>query len=806
MSNFRKELDEQITKAGEKIGRSWPLYSFVTSNPLSGLENKPFEEAVSQARGVFGGRGYPTASQFRQAWGTNRIDPDILEQKLNEAGIEQPIEELLQQLESHDSDRDHNRSLGSAERSLNQILEKWLSSFLDEGQSQWSMPNREDGFYRAWKKIASVDRHIPNAGELSDLPDNKYDAIEQVLQSVPPKDRNRVFTYHITALPGWCGYIKQRSQRSNDEWSEKYPIDLTDYLAVRLILADHLGATIVPDKEVLDPEDDELDPVRRSFLQAWEETYRCNLVNSLHLDTQEPPSSERENRPDAQMVFCIDTRSEIIRRHIESTGNYETHGYAGFFGVPMRFREYGKSTTINACPPIVEPEQTLHDDVKDDASGNGEAFKNWTELKQTAKKSFKNIKDNVASAFNYVEFSGLFYGVGMIGKTLFPSTTNSATKLSDSKLPDYDEVTEVNLDDSNPKSNGSPADGFSLSQKVTYAENAFKLMGWKHFAPIVVFVGHTSQTSNNPFDSSLQCGACSGNSGTPSARVLASICNQQAVREQLKERGFEIPEDTVFLAGRHNTTTDEITLLDKEVDDGYSDQLDQLRGDLNTAREKATAERMEQMPTIDVQNSQDETKLRASDWAQTRPEWGLAKNASFIVGPNRLRENVDLDGRAFLHTYDWTTDPDGSALESIFTGPVVVCQWINHQYYFSAIDNGLYGSGSKITHNPVGNFGVLQGNGGDLMTGLPLQSLMKTDTEFQHEPLRILTLVHAPLERVQTILDKHQSIKQLVQNDWIGLSVIDPTQDNELIRIGGTEESTTDCTTEASEQPAKTTS
>lgn len=160
----------------------------------------------------------------------------------------------------------------------------------------------------------------------------------------------------------------------------------------------------------------------------------------------------------------------------------------------------------------------------------------------------------------------------------------------------------------------------------------------------------------------------------------------------------------------------------------------------------------------------------------------MAGNASFIVGSNRLRKGVDLEGRAFLHSYDWRQDPDGSALEQIFKGPVVVCQWINHQYYFSAIDNRIYGSGSKITHNPVGNFGVLQGNGGALMDGLPLPSLMKSDTELQHAPLRILILVHAPLQRVESVLGKADTVANLVNNGWIDLEVIDPGRNNERVR------------------------
>ncbi|MCY4733010.1 DUF2309 domain-containing protein, partial [Natronomonas gomsonensis] len=111
-------------------------------------------------------------------------------------------------------------------------------------------------------------------------------------------------------------------------------------------------------------------------------------------------------------------------------------------------------------------------------------------------------------------------------------------------------------------------------------------------------------------------------------------------------------------------------------------------------------------------------------------------------------------------------------------GPMVVTQWINAQYYFSTVDNAVYGSGSKVTQNPVGNVGVYQGNGGDLMAGLPLQSLMAADDEPHHQPLRLSTVVHAPVERVTDILADRGDLTELLDNDWLSLTVVDPTRDH----------------------------
>jgi hypothetical protein len=324
----------------------------------------------------------------------------------------------------------------------------------------------------------------------------------------------------------------------------------------------------------------------------------------------------------------------------------------------------------------------------------------------------------------------------------------------------------------------------SLEEKVEYAETAFELMGWTDFARLVAFVGHASETTNNPFASSLDCGACAGNPGGPNARVLAAICNDDAVQSMLRAHGFDIPADTVFLAGEHNTTTDEITLFDEHVPESHRDDLRRLRADLADARADAAAERAESLPD-DADDPVRETERRAADWAETRPEWGLAGNAAFVVGPRELTADRDLEGRAFLHSYDWRTDDEGEALAAIMTGPVVVAQWINSHYYFATVDNAVYGGGSKVTQNPVGNVGVVQGNGGDLMTGLPSQSVALDGERPYHQPLRLTTLLYAPVETVTDVLRENEQVAALFDNGWLNLTVIDPERGEEPFHYQG---------------------
>lgn len=125
-------------------------------------------------------------------------------------------------------------------------------------------------------------------------------------------------------------------------------------------------------------------------------------------------------------------------------------------------------------------------------------------------------------------------------------------------------------------------------------------------------------------------------------------------------------------------------------------------------------------------------------------------------------------------------DEDGSALNAILNGPMVVTQWINNHYYFSTVDNNNYGSGSKITHNITGKFGVIQGNGGDLKTGLPLQSVKLSDKENYHQPQRLSVFVNAPKQRIDKLISENEKIRELIENQWIHLLVINPLENNKV--------------------------
>ncbi|MCA9320362.1 MAG: DUF2309 family protein, partial [Planctomycetes bacterium] len=310
----------------------------------------------------------------------------------------------------------------------------------------------------------------------------------------------------------------------------------------------------------------------------------------------------------------------------------------------------------------------------------------------------------------------------------------------------------------------------AVGERADLAEAALRGMSLtRDFARIVLMVGHGSTSTNNLHASGLDCGACGGHAGDANARLAATLLNDPAVRGDLSARGIEIPADTIFLAALHDTTSDEVRILDRSpCAPTHEAELLQLQEQLAFAGDRTRRERARRFG-IDPEES---FETRGRDWSQIRPEWGLAGCSAFIVAPRSRSRQADLGGRSFLHSYDWRGDRDFVILEQIMTAPMIVASWINLQYYGSTVDNRVFGCGDKTLHNAVGSIGVLEGNGGDLRVGLPWQSLHDGE-RYLHEPLRLEVVIEAPLAAIDTVIARHQELQKLFDGDWLNLLAID---------------------------------
>lgn len=720
------DIQAMVYLAAKSIAPVWPLKTFIACNALQGFESQPFDTALSEAQALFA---------------HNTLDY----------------------------------------QDINRETIKWCATYCDEGQRVIAMPDRDQGFYAAFKALSKYDKKLHHGSKknqqwLNQLPVHAEDAIVKCLTelNVPEAQYVSFLKKSLSQLPGWSGYIKwQAAWQNNPDVSKQEKTILIDFVAIRLSLTVLLHPEIHLHERMKQPTQPTQHPMI-ARIKTIEQHYQSHLIPRL-LTKATTMTTAKKTSPDVQLIFCIDVRSEPFRRQLEMLGAYETLGFAGFFGLPVRLHDYNSGSVTDSCPVLLKPRYDIHETPCGNHACSEKQYVQGKRMLEGLTEMYQQLKYNFATPFALVETLGAWCGLFMLSKTLKPMATISL-------LNQWVEKIKPTLN-TQPIVDMRPHDhhnGMTASEQALYAETVLRIMGLtKQFGKLVILCGHGSSTQNNPYASGLDCGACGGNHGGGNAKVLAAILNNSSIRASLSERGIYIPTETQFLAAEHNTTTDNMMIFEDPTQPMlHQDVMRQLKHHLNQAKANNAASRVTYFDVSSSMNPITETQRRSQDWSEVRPEWGLARNAAFIVAPRHLTKSLDLEGRSFLHSYDWTQDETLTALETILTAPMVVAEWINTQYLFSTIDNVTYGSGSKVTQNVTGKLGVMQGNGSDLMHGLPLQSVNATDTLNHHQPQRLLTVIYAPRERVRTIIERQDSLKTLFFNAWVHLIVIEPTENN----------------------------
>jgi uncharacterized protein len=833
-------LQRSADAACARIAPTWPLDQFIAVNPYWGWVDKPFRETAAELARLSGTSlwtprtehaarlkaGQLRSEDLQAALSASphaaSISLDDLTQALHTAAVPPTPLRLITQLV--DVQRDLTHRVVWRDFVTHQISQHCAAHF-DHHQAVWGGPHG-GGLYATWLDQMKGDHSasllmspsVSGTGwfaRVQTLPSEPAElmawAVDQL--QVPEAGMTNYFSALLLSINGWaswCAYerwqVRLAGAQARVQEQEQVPCEstgavfdsdaLANLLAIRLAWECLLSGDVPQEawaawRESLLGDAPQAEAALRdeginALLQhAAEHAYQAPLCQGL----LQAPAAAVGTAP-IQAVFCIDVRSEVFRRALESTGpQIQTRGFAGFFGLPIAYRPLGTALVRPQLPGLLASSHEVSEASDDTSLGQVLAQRRRRGL--ALRERWREFRTGASSGFSFVESCGLFYGGKLLSASL--SSQGDQVAVEQTGLPDargaasWSAAMAQEGSTLRPRWKASPdLNPAALTAQCELAEGVLGAMGWSSaMAPVrlVLLAGHGSQSANNPHAAGLDCGACGGQTGEVNARVLAALLNDTQVRAGLQARGVALHEHTQFVAGLHNTTTDEVTLYDLDLlPDSHRSDVAELTKKLSMAGEVARAERAPNLgaqikhPSNNSAQLFRRIKARANDWAEVRPEWALANNAAFIVAPRSRSQHLNLAGRAFLHDYDWQQDSGLKLLELIMTAPMVVANWINMQYHASTVDNARYGSGNKLLHNVVGGrLGVFEGNGGDLRIGLPWQSVHDGD-KLMHAPLRLSVFIEAPQAHIQTIIDKHAVVRQLVENEWLHLFQIDPVQ------------------------------
>lgn len=660
----------------------------------------------------------------------------------------------------------------------NQIYTYLIDFFLSDAS------NDSMSLFSSWRKMQS-DFSRQWRLFLSKLPLDSNDIISHILNkfNAPDTKQEQYLLQISNEIKGWLGFIKwQNKHVKNSNYIKKSSI--TDVLAIWLCHEYYWYTTKKPEIVSLSKHikldfnsrqaktnnawEDYLEKIScqtSDFFSAYSKNVLCKinldhfalvsiwqyayeLSYQSHLNNQLIDAINNDHdktisdNVDTAWIFCIDPRSEAMRSDIEKQSGHITIGFAGFFG--FSFQAEDNTIRSNQCPALLEPAYAvkLHQAI--------------FPIKQTQdwlNKAISTSKASSFASFSLFEMMGIWKSISLWNNSFFHRKKCQQPN---------DDISKLKID-SNFLENDDDFD-----KAVLQAESFLKSIAIPKSANNVVICGHGATTTNNPYQSALNCGACGGNSGLPNAIIACYILNNQKIRAILAARNSNnsLPSNLVFIPAFHDTTKNDITVIDHDVSDlAGEDRIKELSTIVHQV--SASNNNYQLAETIDKQKYTGRDK----NWAELYPELGLVNNASMIVGPRWISKQINLKGRVFLHDYNPENDINSSLLEGILLAPVIVAHWINMQYYFSSVSPDHFGSGNKVLHNVLPNIGVIEGNISDLKIGLPKQSISYQE-ELLHEPMRLSVFIYAEQDDIDRIVNKHDYLKHLIVGQWLHIKAL----------------------------------
>ncbi|WP_052074642.1 putative inorganic carbon transporter subunit DabA [Shewanella mangrovi] len=767
------------------IAPAFPLDQSVAVNPWWPQRHDSIEQTFAEQAVLTGETGLMSKNYFRQQWG-QQIQSQHLVQAIAELGSPLSATQLEQDIQHGDSDvtvRWQTLAMLMDEAIPSEQGHSWAQEIVQQVSQFIALyhqyPERFDAegkngehLYQSWLEVVARDKGIKTLlgvdllALFRALPSDIEALFEQVgthwqatwCDQAGAYAFMRASLHQLSGWAGWQAWLDWQATLSKQTLKVPHSLGLTaillawDTVLMQWLTQQHpkIAATIQQNIAQQTSHVEayyQLAKQQLAPLWVWQRALELS-VQSAWIDQVKAitPAAELA-RPELQAIFCIDVRSEPMRRALEAQSDkIETLGFAGFFGIPIAYQTHDGSILRPQLPGLLAPALVAK-----------QTHKRPERILRLTKLGWQNSLEKPSSNLGMVEAGGLLKLVSLFKRVVLQQGTSNPVNKDMSSNAEWQLTREQQP--------------LTITDKAELAAGIIKAMGIaKRLAKTVLLTGHGSQTCNNHTASGLDCGACGGQTGEVNVKVLASLLNDDEVRAAMPQFGVTVPADTQFYAAMHNTTTDALDVFDAATAP--------WREWLYAASQQARMNRSTQFDAshISAVDAQRFFNKRANSWAQMRPEWGLCNNAGVFIAPRSLTRNLDFNGRAFLHEYHVSEDPLFTQLEKIMTAPLLVMNWINLQYFASVTTPEKYGSGNKLLHNVVGgHIGVFEGNGGDLRIGLSTQSV-HDGKQYRHQPVRLSAYIQAPKEAIATIINRHQDVASLVNNGWLFIYQLDEQQ------------------------------
>jgi uncharacterized protein YbcC (UPF0753/DUF2309 family) len=763
------------------------LKDFIHQNTLHAFQNLKFHDAVRTASEMFGYKVALSLDEFRVLYSEGKIRKDILDQKIIERKGVANLQEWQAKIVTKHYDTSSSSRIGSLRAAwkkeyhvdmdslVHPILFRLLCGYLDQGISIWPFPVKDKSLLASIREMErSTFASIFRKQRARELLLKSSCEIVDLLKILVGDDESLYKQYLFDqqfSHQGWSG-MASAIEALPEMLLDRRPITVHDVVVFELLLEIdsldyHFGTgKWVPLASALKERPADLfapvPPTELSEVFAiWQEAFDWSYYDDVLAAMQEEIRIQKpkvDGRKTFQAMFCIDDRECSFRRYLEKLDrDCMTYGTPGFFTVEFFYQpEDGKFYT-KLCPAPVTPKYLIKE-----ADSKGKREKDFY---------FNKHSHSFYSGWLISQTLGFWSAVKLFVNIFRPSMS-PATAYSFRHMDKHSRLTIENksLDD---RENNLQI-GFTVEEMANRVEALLKSIGLvTDFAPLVYLVGHGSSSVNNPHFAAYDCGACSGRAGSVNSRTMCFMANHPKVRHVLNGRGLHIPESTQFVGAIHDTSRDEVMFFDETSLSPQNLQAHVKNEnvfynalDLNA---KERARRFELVNSHQRPEAiHEKVKMRSVSLFEPRPELNHATNALCIVGRRSLTKNLFLDRRAFLNSYDYSIDPEGSILLGIIRPLGPVCGGINLEYFFSRTDNMKLGAGTKLPHNVMGLFGVANGIDGDLRPGLPSQMIEV------HDPVRLLIVVEHRHEVILKTIQKQAETYEWFINEWVNLVAIDP--------------------------------